>query len=165
MFLIDRALVQRDRQSLLQTILFLGAAGLTISAAGLLRDPAILLFDEATSALDPSTETALNETIRRAARGRAILSVTHRLASVAESDAIFVFDRGLLVERGTHNELMDRKVVSQFESVKRFGREYSSGQTVAKGSRTSPDPEFAIGSGHLFAGRHQTFRLARLWSG
>jgi ATP-binding cassette subfamily B protein len=75
-------------------------------ARALLRDPAILLFDEATSALDPSTETALNETIRRAALGRTILSVTHRLASTPGADTIFVFDRGLLVERGCHSDLM-----------------------------------------------------------
>jgi ATP-binding cassette subfamily B protein len=75
-------------------------------ARALVRNPAILLLDEATSALDPETEQALNETINRAARGRTLIFVTHRLASAALADTIFVFDKGQLVEQGRHAPLL-----------------------------------------------------------
>ncbi|HEV2863324.1 MAG TPA: ATP-binding cassette domain-containing protein [Pyrinomonadaceae bacterium] len=75
-------------------------------ARALIRDPALLLLDEATSALDPTTEAAVNETLERVSAGRTVVSVTHRLKSVAGFDRIFVFKDGRLVERGTHEELL-----------------------------------------------------------
>jgi ATP-binding cassette, subfamily B, bacterial len=75
-------------------------------ARAILRDPAILLLDEATSALDPETEAAINATLRRLARGRTVVSVTHRLASARDADTIFAFDGGRLVEQGAHDELL-----------------------------------------------------------
>ncbi|HLX58324.1 MAG TPA: ATP-binding cassette domain-containing protein, partial [Ktedonobacteraceae bacterium] len=72
----------------------------------ILRNPAILLLDEATSALDPRTEAAINATLERIARGRTTISVTHRLPSIVTADRIYVFDRGALIEQGTHNELL-----------------------------------------------------------
>jgi ATP-binding cassette subfamily B protein len=77
-------------------------------ARAILRDPAVLVLDEATSALDPATEAALNATLARVARGRTVVSVTHRLQSVAGADRIFVLDQGRLVEEGSHAELLDR---------------------------------------------------------
>jgi ATP-binding cassette, subfamily B, bacterial len=78
-------------------------------ARALLRNPKILLLDEATSALDPPTEAALNETLADVARGRTVLSVTHRLAPVVHADRIFVLDRGRIVEHGRHDELLARQ--------------------------------------------------------
>ncbi len=78
-------------------------------ARALLRNPRILLLDEATSALDPPTEAALNETLTQVARGRTVLSVTHRLAPVVRADQIFVLDRGRIVEQGRHAELLARQ--------------------------------------------------------
>ncbi len=78
-------------------------------ARALLRNPGILVLDEATSALDPGTEAALNETLGRAARGRTVLSVTHRLDAVVNYDLILVFDQGVLVEQGRHADLVARK--------------------------------------------------------
>lgn len=75
-------------------------------ARAILRDPEILLLDEATSALDQADEVAVNETLRAAARGRTVVSVTHRLSTVAEADHIFVFDQGAIVEQGSHYELL-----------------------------------------------------------
>ncbi len=75
-------------------------------ARALVRDPAVLLLDEATSALDPGAEAAINATLDKASRGRTVLSVTHRLASVTEADRIFVLDRGVVREQGTHAELL-----------------------------------------------------------
>ena len=76
-------------------------------ARAVLRDPAVLVLDEATSALDPVNESAISATLERLTSDRTVLSVTHRLASVAESDRIFVLDRGRLVEQGTHEELLE----------------------------------------------------------
>jgi ATP-binding cassette subfamily B protein len=67
-----------------------------------------LLLDEATSALDPHTEAAINATLGRLAHGRTTISVTHRLSSVVHADRIYVFDRGALLEQGTHTELLQR---------------------------------------------------------
>ncbi|NJD19659.1 MAG: ATP-binding cassette domain-containing protein [Gemmatimonadetes bacterium] len=78
-------------------------------ARALLRDPKILVLDEATSALDPSTEAALNETLGEVARGRTVLSVTHRLAPVVHAHRIVVLDRGHVVEQGRHTELLARQ--------------------------------------------------------
>ncbi|OGV45025.1 MAG: hypothetical protein A2017_05755 [Lentisphaerae bacterium GWF2_44_16] len=76
-------------------------------ARALLRSGDILIFDEATSALDPASEAAINETLSRIAQsGRTIISVTHRLASIANANKIFVMDKGKLAESGTHQELL-----------------------------------------------------------
>ena len=77
-------------------------------ARAILRNPDVLLLDEATSALDPGTESAINATIRRLAQGRTCISVTHRLAGAANADIVFVFERGRVVESGTHIELLRR---------------------------------------------------------
>jgi ATP-binding cassette subfamily B protein len=78
-------------------------------ARAILRQPRILVLDEATSALDPGTEAAINTTIRRLAQGRTVLSVTHRLSAVPDMDEVLVFDRGSLVEQGSHSELLAKK--------------------------------------------------------
>ncbi len=75
-------------------------------ARAIIRDPALLFLDEATSALDAGTEAAINATLRRVARGRTTVTVTHRLASITEVDTIFVLESGRLVEQGTHTELL-----------------------------------------------------------
>ncbi|MEO6478663.1 ATP-binding cassette domain-containing protein [Luteolibacter sp.] len=75
-------------------------------ARALLRDPRVLVLDEATSALDAATEASINQTLERAAAGRTMISVTHRLASIVGMDRIFVMDRGHLVEQGRHEELI-----------------------------------------------------------
>jgi ATP-binding cassette subfamily B protein len=76
-------------------------------ARAILRDPAILVLDEATSALDPATETAINDTLVRLSADRTMVSVTHRLASVADYDRIFVLQDGRVVEQGPHQKLLD----------------------------------------------------------
>ncbi|GIP15698.1 multidrug ABC transporter ATP-binding protein [Paenibacillus montaniterrae] len=78
-------------------------------ARALVREPQLLILDEATSALDPATEAAINQTINRLARQRTVISVTHRLSTVADADLICVFDEGRLVEQGTHEQLLARQ--------------------------------------------------------
>jgi len=75
-------------------------------ARALLRDPRVLVLDEATSALDAATEASINKTLERVAKGRTVVSVTHRLAAIVGMDRIFVMDRGRLVEQGRHGELL-----------------------------------------------------------
>ena len=77
-------------------------------ARAIVRNPPVLLLDEATSALDPGTEAAVEGTIARLAADRTVVAVTHRLASVAGYDRIFVFHQGRLVEQGSHDELVSR---------------------------------------------------------
>ncbi len=75
-------------------------------ARALLRTPAILLLDEATSALDPETEAQINETLAHVTQQLTTVAVTHRLASASRMDHILVLESGVLVEQGSHTELM-----------------------------------------------------------
>lgn len=78
-------------------------------ARALIRKPDLLYLDEINSSLDPLAEAAINETIKQIKGTCTIVSVTHRLASVADTDCVFVLDKGCLVESGTHDELLKKK--------------------------------------------------------
>jgi ATP-binding cassette subfamily B protein len=78
-------------------------------ARAILRDPQILLLDEVTSAIDAADEPAVNATLRSVFKGRTVISATHRLSTVADADHIFMFDRGKIVEQGSHFELLAAK--------------------------------------------------------
>lgn len=71
--------------------------------------PPILLLDEATSSLDTESERAVQENMERLLAGRTSFVIAHRLSTVRHADLIVVLERGRIVERGTHEELMDRK--------------------------------------------------------
>jgi ATP-binding cassette subfamily B protein len=75
-------------------------------ARAILRDPAVLILDEATSALDAASEASINATLARIARGRTVVSITHRLRSVRQADQIFVLEHGRMIESGRHQELL-----------------------------------------------------------
>jgi ATP-binding cassette subfamily B protein len=77
-------------------------------ARAVLRNPSMLLLDEATSALDPIAEASINRTFKELARGRTVITVTHRLASITGADCIFVFDSGRLVDSGTHEAMLEQ---------------------------------------------------------
>jgi ATP-binding cassette subfamily B protein/subfamily B ATP-binding cassette protein MsbA len=80
-------------------------------ARALLKDAPILVLDEATSAVDVETESAIRQAILRAATGRTVLIVAHRLATIRTASRIVVLDKGKVVEQGTYAELVDKQGV------------------------------------------------------
>jgi ATP-binding cassette subfamily B protein len=77
-------------------------------ARTILRNPPVLVLDEATSSLDTQTEAALQAELERLAQGRTTLTIAHRLSTVRDADQIVVLDHGTIVERGTHEELLEQ---------------------------------------------------------
>jgi ATP-binding cassette subfamily B protein len=86
--------------------LSVGERQLVALARGYLADPGCLILDEATSAVDPATEVALRNAIARLTEGRTAITIAHRLATAEHADLILVLERGRLVQRGTHAELL-----------------------------------------------------------
>jgi ATP-binding cassette subfamily B protein len=76
-------------------------------ARALLKNPPVLVFDEATSALDSRSERAIQAELDRIAANRTALVIAHRLSTVVDADEILVLDRGQVVERGKHRELLE----------------------------------------------------------
>ena len=75
-------------------------------ARALAFDPAILVLDEATSNIDTETETVIQKALEVVKRGRTTFIIAHRLSTIRNADVILVLDRGVIVERGTHEQLM-----------------------------------------------------------
>jgi len=75
-------------------------------ARTILKSPPILLLDEATSALDSHTEKEIQDALDRVSRNRTTLVIAHRLSTIVGADEIIVLDQGVIVERGTHRELL-----------------------------------------------------------
>ena len=78
-------------------------------ARALLTDPKILIFDEATSALDYHSEKIIQKNLNKIRSGRTMFIIAHRLSTVRNADLIIVMDKGRLIEKGTHAELMARR--------------------------------------------------------
>jgi ATP-binding cassette subfamily B protein len=76
-------------------------------ARTILRNPPVLVLDEATSSLDTQTEAAVQAALERLAEGRTTITIAHRLSTVRDADQIVVLDHGSIVERGTHEQLLE----------------------------------------------------------
>ena len=78
-------------------------------ARALLADPKILILDEATSSIDTETELLLQQGLNELLKGRTSFLIAHRLSTIKNADCIMYIDHGGIVERGTHDELMEKK--------------------------------------------------------
>ena len=87
--------------------LSVGERQLVALARAQVADPGLLILDEATSAIDPETEQMLEVTLERLAQGRTTISVAHRISTAERVDLILVFDKGKIVEKGEHSDLVD----------------------------------------------------------
>src|SRR5205823_14172672 len=74
----------------------------------LLKDPRVLILDEATSALDTTSERLVQHALEPLMEGRTTIAIAHRLSTILAADVICVLERGRVVERGTHDELVEQ---------------------------------------------------------
>ncbi|KAJ4482117.1 P-loop containing nucleoside triphosphate hydrolase protein [Lentinula aciculospora] len=79
-------------------------------ARAIVSDPRVLLLDEATSALDTQSEGVVQDALDKAAAGRTTITIAHRLSTIKDADVIFVMGDGLVLEQGTHNELLANEI-------------------------------------------------------
>lgn len=90
-------------------------------ARAILADPAILILDEATSSIDTRTETRIHKALLQLMTGRTSFMIAHRLSTIRNADQVLVIDKGKIVEKGTHSELLKRRgfyhhlYISQFK--------------------------------------------------
>jgi ATP-binding cassette, subfamily B, bacterial len=103
-------------------------------ARTVLRNPPVLVLDEATSALDNETERAVQQALDDLSRGRTTIAIAHRLSTIRDADQILVLDSGHIVERGTHEELLQ------------LGGRYAA---LLSGAEVAPDHEIAASSSAL----------------
>ncbi|KAJ7087513.1 P-loop containing nucleoside triphosphate hydrolase protein [Mycena epipterygia] len=113
-------------------------------ARAIVSDPRILLLDEATSALDTQSEGVVQDALDKASHGRTTITIAHRLSTIKDADMIFVMSEGLVLEQGTHNELLNDEngAYTQLVQAQKL-REQEDGDSEAPAQGTS-DPEKAV---------------------
>ena len=86
-----------------------GQRQLLAIARAAIADPPVLILDEATSSIDTRTERIIQESMDRLMHGRTTFVIAHRLSTVKNSDCIMVLEQGRIIERGTHDQLLEEK--------------------------------------------------------
>ena len=100
-------------------------------ARAILRKPALLILDEATSAVDTRTEEIIQRNLNQVKDGRMTVAVAHRLSTIRDADVILVLVEGVVVERGTHNDLLSRDgVYADLWAVQTGDLDNSTGQAT-----------------------------------
>ena len=112
-------------------------------ARAILADPKILILDEATSSLDSESEALIQDGLRSLRRGRTTFVIAHRLSTIRSADQILVLEQGEIVERGTHEELLDRdgRYRQLYDKQYRFERD----RFINPGEDFTPEPEAVVG--------------------
>ena len=88
-----------------------GQRQLLAIARAAVADPPVLILDEATSSIDSRTEKIVQEGMDRLMHGRTVFIIAHRLSTIMNSDVIMVLDKGHIIERGNHEDLIEKKGV------------------------------------------------------
>ena len=106
----------------------------------ILKDPRVLILDEATSHLDTHAEALIQEALARVVAGRTAMIVAHRLSTILAADLILVFDRGRIVERGSHAELLAAGGL-YYRLYELLGKEERSYSSVYSTTTSSPSTD------------------------
>jgi len=106
-------------------------------ARALLSDPPILILDEATSALDTESERLVQEAVDRLLQGRTVFVIAHRLSTITHADQIVFLDRGEIVERGSHADLLSKRGAYSRLYTLQFGS--SGAENGDAGDQASPE--------------------------
>ena len=114
-------------------------------ARAILADPKLLILDEATSSLDSESEALIQDGLRKLRRGRTTFVIAHRLSTIRSADQILVLERGEIVERGTHEELI--AVGGRYKQL--YDKQYNleRDQFINPGEDFTPEPEKPVGQG------------------
>jgi len=110
-------------------------------ARAILADPAILILDEATSSLDSESEAMIQDGLRTLRQGRTTFVIAHRLSTIVSSDQILVLEGGVIVERGTHRELLARR--GRYTQLYQKQYQIEIDRFINPGEDFTPEPEQA----------------------
>lgn len=111
-------------------------------ARTILKGPPVLVLDEATSALDSFTEKEIQDALDRVSEGRTTLVIAHRLSTVIGADEIIVLDKGVIVERGTHNQLLIHRGV--YAAMWNRQREAEEAREALKRAEAAEEPSLRV---------------------
>ncbi len=111
-------------------------------ARAILADPRVLILDEATSSLDSESEAMIQDGLRSLRRGRTTFVIAHRLSTIRSADQILVLEHGEIVERGTHDELIDHR--GRYRQLYDKQYRFEKDRFINPGEDFTPEPEPAM---------------------